>query len=129
MAFLVDVAAVVLFASIGRASHAEGVTPGGVLLVAWPFLVALAVGWGLARSLRADWPVRVPGSPVVWLTTVLLGLVLRVATGGGFAWSFAAVTAIVLGVLVVGWRCAVEVGRFAAEGLAGWSRDRERASR
>ena len=122
-AFLLDVAAVLLFATLGRASHAEGVTPGGVLLVAWPFLVALALGWGLARS-RGPWPVRVPGSTVVWLTTVVVGLALRVATGGGFAWSFGVVTLVVLGLFVVGWRCVREVGRFATEGLARWSHER-----
>lgn len=122
-AFLVDVAAVLLFASLGRATHADGVTVGGVLLVAWPFVVALALGWGLART-RGSWPVGVAGSPVVWLTMVVLGLALRVATGGGFAWSFAVVTLVVLGVFVVGWRCAREVVRFAVEGLARWSHDR-----
>lgn len=134
-AFLLDVAAVLLFATIGRASHAEGVTLAGVLLVAWPFVVALAIGWALARGWtvrrsgegRSDgsWPVRVPGSPVVWLTTVVVGLALRVATGGGFAWSFAVVTLIVLGVFIVGWRCVREVGRFAIEGLARRSHDRD----
>ena len=49
----------------------------------------------------ADHTVGVAGSPVVWLTTVVLGLALRVATGGGFAWSFAVVTLVVLGVFVI----------------------------
>ena len=127
-AFLLDVVAVLLFATIGRASHAEGVTLRGVVLVAWPFLAALALGWLLART-RGDWPVRVPGSPVVWLTTVVLGLALRVATGGGFAWSFGVVTLVVLGLFLVGWRCVREVGRFAVEGVARWSQARERVSR
>lgn len=122
-AFLLDVAAVLLFATIGRASHAEGVTLAGVLLVAWPFLVALALGWAFART-RGGWPTRVRGSLVVWLTTVVVGLALRVATGGGFAWSFGVVTLLVLGVFLVGWRCVREVSRFAAEGLARWSHER-----
>ena len=144
-AFLTDVAAVLLFATLGRANHAQGVTLGGVLLVAWPFLVALALGWlaarGLARSgarsgtrggsERATWPVGVPGSPVVWLTTVVVGLGLRVVGGGGFAWSFAVVTLVVLGLFLVGWRCVREVGRFAVEGLARRShaKDLDRAGR
>jgi hypothetical protein len=57
----------------------------------------------------------------VWLVTVVLGLVLRVVTGGGFAWSFALVTLLVLGTFLVGWRCAVEVLRFGGEGLARWA--------
>ncbi|WP_406830894.1 DUF3054 domain-containing protein [Pedococcus sp. KACC 23699] len=123
-AFLLDAAAVLLFATIGRASHEEGVTLGGVLLVAWPFLAALALGWALARA-RGAWPTGLPGSVVVWLTTVVVGLCLRVATGGGFAWSFAVVTLVVLGLFVVGWRCVREVGRFVGEGLARWSHERE----
>jgi hypothetical protein len=119
-AFLVDAAFVLLFATIGRASHREGLTVTGVLEVAWPFLVALAVGWVAAVRLRG-WPVGVPGAEVVWLVTVVLGLGLRVLSGGGFAWSFGVVTLLVLGLFLVGWRCAVAVLRFGGEGLARWS--------
>ena len=52
---------------------------------------------------------------------VVLGLALRVAAGGGFAWSFGLVTLLVLGLFLVGWRCAAEVLRFAVEGLSRWS--------
>ena len=120
VAFVVDACFVLLFATVGRASHREGLTVGGVLEVAWPFLVALVVGWLAAVRLRG-WPVAVPGSEVVWLVTVVLGLGLRVLTGGGFAWSFGVVTLLVLGLFLVGWRCAVAVLRFAGEGLARWS--------
>jgi hypothetical protein len=44
-----------------------------------------------------------------------------VLSGGGFAWSFGVVTLVVLGIFLIGWRCAVEVARFAGEGLARWS--------
>ena len=97
-----------------RGSH-----PRGVLGVAWPFVVALLVGWAV-RTARAGWPVRMPGSTTVWLVTVVLGLVLRVATGGGFAWSFGVVTLLALGLFLVGWRCAVEVFRFVA-GTGRWA--------
>jgi hypothetical protein len=120
VAFLVDAGFVVLFATLGRVSHAGGVTPAGVARVAWPFLVALALGWAVAR-LRGRWPVRVPGSPTVWLVTVVVGLGLRVATGGGFALSFGVVALLVLGLFLVGWRCAREVAAFAVAGLGRWS--------
>jgi hypothetical protein len=119
-AFLVDACLVIAFATVGRASHDEALSVGGVLAVAWPFLVALVAGWAAARA-RGSWPVRVPGSVVVWLVTAVLGLVLRVLSGGGFAWSFGVVTLVVLGIFLIGWRCAVEVARFAGEGLARWS--------
>lgn len=119
-ALVLDALAVLLFATIGRASHAEGVTLTGVLGVAWPFLAALVVGWLLVRS-RGGWPLSVGAAAPVWLVTACLGLVLRVATGGGFAWSFGVVTLVVLGLFLVGWRCVREVGRFAVEGVARWS--------
>ena len=120
VALVVDLAFVVLFAAVGRISHAEGVSAGGVVLVAWPFAVALVVGWLVAHR-RSGWPVRIPGSGTVWLVTVVLGLLLRVATGGGFAWSFGVVTLLTLGLFLVGWRCAAEVVRFATDGLGRWA--------
>ena len=120
VALAVDLVFVLLFATIGRFSHEEGVTVAGVLGVAWPFVVALLVGWVVAQR-RTGWPVRMPGSTTVWLVTAILGLALRVATGGGFAWSFGVVTVVVLGLFLVGWRCAVEVLRFAGEGLGRWA--------
>ncbi|KRF24946.1 DUF3054 domain-containing protein [Phycicoccus sp. Soil803] len=120
VALVVDLAFVLLFATIGRLSHEEGASVTGVLGVAWPFAVALLVGWLVAHR-RSGWPVRMPGSATVWLVTAVLGLVLRVATGGGFAWSFGVVTLVVLGLFLVGWRCAVEVLRFAGTGLARWA--------
>lgn len=102
-AFLVDAAFVVLFATLGRASHAEGVTAGGVTSVAWPFLLALALGWAVVRA-RGRWPLTVPDGVLVWLVTALVGLAVRVAAGGGFAVSFGIVTLLVLGAFLVGWR-------------------------
>jgi hypothetical protein len=117
---VLDVLSVLLFATVGRASHAEGLTAGGVLGVAWPFLTALAVGWGLVRA-RGAWPLSVGAAVPAWLVTACLGLALRVASGGGFAWSFGVVTLVVLGLFLVGWRCAREVRRFAVDGMARWT--------
>jgi hypothetical protein len=105
VALVVDLGFVLLFATVGRLSHEEGLAVSGVLGVAWPFAVALLVGWLVAHR-RSGWPVRLPGAVTVWLLTAVLGLVLRVATGGGFAWSFGVVTLVVLGGFLVGWRGA-----------------------
>jgi hypothetical protein len=43
----------------------------------------------------------------VWVWTVVIGLVVRSASGGGTAPAFVAVAAIVLGVFLVGWRVAL----------------------
>jgi hypothetical protein len=120
LALVADLALVLVFAIVGRISHTEGVTIGGVLGVAWPFVVALLVGWAVARR-RTGWPVRMRGSSTVWLVTVVLGLLVRVATGGGFAWSFGVVTLLALGLFLIGWRCAAEIFRFVVEGLGRWA--------
>jgi hypothetical protein len=121
VAFALDACLVLVFATVGRSSHEESVTVAGVLGVAWPFLVALVCGWAVARARSGTWPVRVRGSVVVWLLTAVGGLLLRVLSGGGFAWSFGVVTLLVLGIFLVGWRCAVEVGQFIADGVARWA--------
>jgi Protein of unknown function (DUF3054) len=127
---LLDVASIVLFAALGRASHAEGVTATGVASVAWPFLAAAALGWLLARR-RPGWPASVRVGVVVWPVTVVLGLALRVATGGGFAVSFGLVTLVVLGVLLLGWRAVGAVVARTGTGAGGRRRaaetDRRRA--
>lgn len=100
-ALAVDVAGVLLFAAVGRRTHALGVA--GVLETAWPFLVGLLVGWIAWRVHRA--PVSVwPRGVALWLTTVLVGMVLRVLTGDGTAPSFVLVTFGVLAVLLLGSR-------------------------
>ncbi|MBN9634255.1 MAG: DUF3054 domain-containing protein, partial [Actinobacteria bacterium] len=38
LAFLTDVVCVVIFCTIGRRSHAEGITLTGVAHTSWPFL-------------------------------------------------------------------------------------------
>ena len=48
--FVVDVAFVLVFAAVGRASHQEGNAVVGALATAWPFLVGTGVGWALVRA-------------------------------------------------------------------------------
>lgn len=102
-ALLADAALVVVFASIGRASHDEGLTAGGLAQTSWPFLSGLAAGWLATRA----W--RLPAAPVrtglgVWTATVVIGMLLRALTGQGTAPAFIVVAAVSLLVLLVGWR-------------------------
>ncbi|NKX54001.1 DUF3054 domain-containing protein [Arthrobacter mobilis] len=100
-----DLAAVVLFAALGRETHEHGLDPAGVLLTAAPFLAGAGLGWLVARAWRrpmAVWPTGV----AIWLGAVVAGLLLRGAFGGGLAPAFQIVTLVTLGVLLVGWRLA-----------------------
>ncbi|WP_260980121.1 DUF3054 domain-containing protein [Agrococcus jejuensis] len=98
----IDVASVVLFAAVGRASH-ESFTVGGVALTALPFLVALAVGWVGSLAWRAPHaPVRA-GLPI-WIVTLVGGMLGRMLLGEGTALAFVIVAALTLLLLLVGWR-------------------------
>jgi hypothetical protein len=99
-----DGAAILLFAAVGRLSHAEGVTPLGVLEVAWPFLAGGAVGTLAGRTWRR--PASLPSGAAVWAGTLVGGMLLRALTGGGVQISFVIVAALVLAVLLLGWRAA-----------------------
>lgn len=105
---LVDVVVILVFAILGRSSHAEANTLFGVLGTAWPFLVGAAVGHTIIQAvgfLRGD-PAAWRAGVLVWASTVLVGLVLRVVSGDTAAWPFVVVASIVLAVLLVGWRAA-----------------------
>jgi len=102
-AAVLDAALIVVFVLIGRASHGEDLAPSGVLGTAWPFLAAGVVGWIVARAWRA--PSRVaPTGLLVWGVTVVVGMVLRALTGEGVVVPFVITTAIILAVLMLGWR-------------------------
>ena len=104
LALVIDAVLVTVFVLIGRASHDEGLL--GTLVTLWPFLVGLAGGWLLIRAWRAPVSIVFTGL-VVWAATVGLGLVLRLTSGQGVQLSFMIVTAIVLGVFLLGWRGVV----------------------
>ncbi|UWF77849.1 MULTISPECIES: DUF3054 domain-containing protein [Microbacterium] len=110
-ALIVDAALVLVFAVIGRASHAED--PSGFLLTAWPFLAALAAGHLLAALLpgrpRRPWSLR--WGAVVWVVTVVGGMLLRLASGATAQLPFVIVATLTLAVLLLGWRALASVVR------------------
>jgi hypothetical protein len=99
----IDLLAVIVFVLIGRASHGEGIL--GILVTLWPFAVGLLVGHVLALVLgqRETRAVRWAGV-IVWVSTVVVGMVLRAVSGQGVQLSFVIVTVLVLAVLLLGWR-------------------------
>lgn len=98
-----DIVAIMAFVAIGRRSHDEGDALRGVLRVAAPFLIGLAIGWLVARAWEA--PTSTTTGLVIWPVTVAAGMVLRrFVFDDGTALAFIVVASIFTGVLLVGWR-------------------------
>lgn len=112
-AILADTVALLTFAIIGMSTH------GTLLLelgrVVWPFAVGAALGWAGTRAWRepaALWPAGI----CIWFTTVVVGMILRVLTGGSFAPAFLVVTTIFLAVTMLGWRTLITALRRSTAG-------------
>lgn len=101
-----DVLTVVIFVAIGRRNHDEDVGAGGVLEVAAPFLLALALVWSVLAIVQRR---RSPDDPAwgasVWVGTVTLGMVIRkFLFDDGTATAFVIVATIFLAAGLNGWR-------------------------
>ena len=105
-----DVVCVLVFCTIGRRSHAEGVTLTGVAETAWPFLTGTAVGWLVARGWRRPTALT-PTGVIVWIATVAVGMLLRKLSGQGVAISFVVVASAVTAALLLGWRAITRLRR------------------
>ena len=98
---MIDVVLVAAFVLIGRASHNEA--PLGALVTLWPFLAGLAIGWIGARAWRSPFSLRWTGL-TIWAATVIVGMLLRSASGQGIQLGFVIVTTVVLAIFLLGWR-------------------------
>lgn len=103
----IDVVVVLAFVIIGRASHHGASHHGGGGLAglagtAWPFLAGLAAGEVATRAWRR--PAAIGVGVGVWLSTVAVGMLLRVVAGQGTALAFIAVALAFLGLFLLGWR-------------------------
>ena len=98
-----DVVCVLVFCALGRRSHAEGLTLAGIAETAWPFLSGTALGWLISRGWRAPTAIA-PTGVIVWVTTVVVGMLLRKASSQGVATSFIIVATVVTALLLLGWR-------------------------
>jgi Protein of unknown function (DUF3054) len=108
-----DVLVVLVFATIGRANHHEGVTAGGVWHTAWPFLLGTALGLLVAAITRSD-PLSLNTGIRIWLWTLVIGMVVRHTIGGGTPVAFVIVAAIVLAAFFLGWRAALSWQRWSS---------------
>lgn len=115
---LIDLVLVFAFVLIGRRSHDEEFDFAGVWETAWPFFAGLLLGWLVTRAWRS--PDRVwPTGVVIWLVTVVGGMVLRAVSGQGTDIAFIIVATVTLGAFLVGWRLlGVWIGRIAAKRVA-----------
>lgn len=104
----VDVIGVLVFCAVGRRSHDEGLNLAGVATTAWPFLSGTVVGWLASRAWQRPTAVA-PTGVIVWLCTVVVGMLLRKVSSAGVAASFVVVAASVTAVLLLGWRAVAEL--------------------
>ena len=109
LAVVLDVACVLVFVIIGRASHVKGESLAGIASTAWPFLAGLAFGWLAGRIWRQ--PIRLwPAGVSAWLGAVVLGMLFRVLSGQGTAAAFIGVALAFLGLFLLGWRLLGRLG-------------------
>jgi hypothetical protein len=106
VAAALDVVIVLVFVAIGRTAHADGLTFAGLASTAWPFLAGLAIGW-LTLAIGRREAMAVSSGLVVWISTVVLGMVFRVVSGQGTAVAFVFVALGFLGLTMLGWRALV----------------------
>ena len=102
-----DVLAVLVFAAVGRGSHAEVMNPQGVLVTALPFLLGLFVGWLAGRAWRE--PLRWLIGVAVWLGAVVVGLGVRAAVTHRLPLTFVLVAAASMALFLLGWRAIARV--------------------
>jgi hypothetical protein len=102
-----DVAAAIVFAIIGRASHGSELSLPGITQTAWPFVVAAIAGSLLASRFGGDswWRAGL----IAWAVTVLGGVGLRLLGGETAQLPFVVVTAAVLALLLIGWRAIAAI--------------------
>lgn len=98
---LIDVVVVMLFIYAGR--ETRGIALLDDVLEAVPFILGILAGWLVGRVWRAPRLVLWPGI-IVWVSTVVVGLAVRVLIGAPTDSRFMFITFISLGVFLLGWR-------------------------
>lgn len=109
LAPLLDLLVVLVFAAVGRRNHGEADALTGIVTTAWPFVVGAIVGWLVLVVMK-----RLPGRSltsgvIVWLTTVIVGMILRQVSGHGTAVAFVIVALTFNGACMLGWRLVARV--------------------
>jgi hypothetical protein len=106
VAIIADLALVVLFVIIGRASHAEALDFDGIQRTALPFLAGTLLAW-IGMLLKRHPGTTVKNGVWVWAVTLVLGLTFRVMLGDTAEFGFIVVTTLVLAAFLIGWRAVL----------------------
>ena len=103
---VIDVLCIVIFVAIGRKNHDEGEAAAGIFRVAAPFLIAAVAGWLATQAWKR--PLELQTGAIVWVTTIVLGMILRnFVFNDGTATAFIIVATVFLCAFLNGWRAIV----------------------
>ena len=104
----VDFLTVVVFVIVGRSVHGHVDSIAGLASTAYPFLVGLFLGWVSIRAWRR--PTQIfPVGVTVWLSTAVIGQIIRLLVGQGSAVPFVLVSLGFFALTMLGWRLVVKV--------------------
>ena len=103
-AILADAVCVLAFAAGGKSAHDDSATWWVILVIAWPYALAMLAGhlWAQQREL-ASWRLFPAGLGILGFTYAV-GMGIRMATGRGIATGFVIVAIVFLTLTMLGWR-------------------------
>ena len=103
-----DAVAILVVAILARIAHNSPEDPFTVVNVLdtwWPFLLGVAVGWGVAFALKKPLRPIGQGGVIVWLCAAVVGLAIWGLRNAAFPhWSFILVATVMGAVVLLGWR-------------------------
>ena len=105
--FVIDALLIVVFVFIGTRNHDTDKDLAGVLSTSAPFIIGLACGWWAASGWKN--PFAVQTGIVVWMATVVIGMLLRnFMWDRGTAVAFIIVATVFNALTLIGWRVVRE---------------------
>lgn len=103
VAIVSDLALVVVFVVIGRASHGQPLDLDGIQRTALPFLAGTLMAW-IGFMLKRHSGLTRRNGVFLWAMTLVLGVLFRLLLGDSAEIGFVIVSALVLAVFLIGWR-------------------------
>lgn len=103
-----DVGSVLVFVIAGRSNHGAEESAAGILHTAGPFLIALVLGWAVARAWQDPASLQV-GAKVLAVTVVVGLLLRRFVFDDGTELTFVLVATAFLALFLMGWRLGAMV--------------------